>query len=148
MCPCVGDCTAMPGASSLSILLSTLAAWQGSSGGYSGWRCLYRAYAHQGYPRFCFWLGTVPSWGSGSILWGSRWESTVNALLPVNGFLLLISSRQVITFAAASLFGEKMSFISPSRRRPGGDAPRWCWRTPPRLSCRRHLVGKGEKDKK
>lgn len=78
-----------------------------------------------------------PSWGSGSIPWGS----TVKVALPENAFLLLIGSRQVIAFSAAWLFGEKCHLSALHRRDllemlPAG--------TRLLLSCRRHLVGKGE----
>lgn len=78
-----------------------------------------------------------PSWGSGSI----PWVSTVNVALPENGFLLLISSRQVIAFSTAWLFGEKCHLSALH----GGDLLEMLPAGARlRLSCRRHLVGKGE----
>lgn len=74
-------------------------------------------------------------------VWQRPWGSTVNVALPEKGFLLLISSRQVLAFSTAWLFGEKCHLSSL----PGGNLVEMLPAGAGlRLSCRRHLVGKGE----
>lgn len=71
---------------------------------------------------------------------GGLAASPGEAQLPENGSLLLISSRQVIAFSkAAWLFGEKCHLSALH----GGDLLEML-PAGARLSCRRHLVGKGE----
>lgn len=71
-----------------------------------------------------------------------------NTELPENRLLPLISSRQVIAFAAAWLFGEKCILSALC----GGDLVEMLSAgaagARPRLLCRRHLVGTGEKHRK
>lgn len=74
-------------------------------------------------------------------VWQCPWGSTVNVLLPENSFLLLISSRQVLAFSTAWLFGEKCHL---SALHGGNLLEMLPAEAHLRLSCRRHLVGKGE----
>lgn len=148
----MGDCTAVPDTSSPSILLSTLAARSCCQGAQEdAWAGNIRTgLTHtQGTPDSASGRALGPHWGSGSIPGESRSESTVNAVLPENAFLLLISSRQIIAFAAAWLFREKKCNLSALH---GGDLVEMLRAgvagARSRLSCRRHLVGKGEKDQK